>query len=105
MVLELMLFKLRPEAGAETADTLMRRARTQLLRVPQVLSVRAGKELAPAAGWPFAVMLEFDSRAKQSIAHDDPHWLKFMGETVQPHVLEQLVLNYELEPGKDLKYS
>lgn len=105
MVLQVLLYKLRPEVEADTVDTLMRRARTQLLRIPQVLSVRAAKEMVPFSEWPFIVAIEFDTRAKQVIAHDDPFWLKFMQETMRPHVLEHLSLDYELEPGKNIKYS
>ena len=105
MVFEVLLYKLRPEADAEVVDDLMRRARTQLLRIPQVLSVRAGKALMPFSDWPFVVALEFDSRAKQAMAHDDPHWLKFTRETMGPHVQEAAALDYELEPGRNIKYS
>lgn len=105
MVLEVLLYKLRPEVQPDGVDDLMRRARSQLLRIPQVLSVRSGKEIVPFSGWPFVVALEFDTRAKQAIAHDDPVWLKFTHDTMGPHVLEQVSLHYELEPGRDVKYS
>jgi hypothetical protein len=105
MVLEVLLYKLRPEVEPDAVDELMRRARSQLLRIPQVLSVRAGKEIAPFSEWPFAVALEFDTRAKQAIAHDDPVWLKFTHDTMGPHVREHLSLQYELEPGRNVKYS
>jgi len=105
MVLQLMLYKLRPQTGAEVVDDLMRRARSQLLRIPQVLSVRAGKEIAASSDWPLVVALEFENRAKQAIAHDDPIWLKFTQETIGPHVAESRLLDYELEPGRDVKYS
>lgn len=105
MVLQILLYKLRPDVGAETVEMLMRRARTQLLRIPQVLSVRAGKEIVPFSEWPFVVALEFDTRAKQAIAHDDPFWLKFIQDTMRPHVLDERSLDYELEPGRNVKYS
>ena len=105
MVFEVLLYKLRPEVPPDVVDELMRRARSQLLRIPQVLSVRAGKEIVPFSDWPFVVALEFDTRAKQAIAHDDPVWLKFTHETMRPHVLEQAALQYELEPGRNVKYS
>lgn len=105
MVLQLLLYKLRPETRPEEVEELMRRARTQLLRIPQVLSVRSGKEIVPGSEWPFVVTLEFDTRNKQAIAHDDPFWLKFTHETMAPHVQDQLSLHYELEPGRNVKYS
>jgi hypothetical protein len=105
MVLEVLLYKLRPEADAVLLDDLMRRARSQLLRIPQVSSVRAGKEIVPDSGWPLVVALEFDNRARQAMAHDDPIWFKFTQDTMRPHVVEHLALVYELEPGRDVKHS
>ena len=105
MVLQLMLYKPRPETGDEAVDDLMRRARSQLLRIPQVLSVRAGKEIVASSDWPLVVALEFESRAKQAMAHDDPMWLKFTHETIGPHVAASCSLDYELEPGRNVKYS
>lgn len=100
-----MLFKLRPEVDDGQVDELMRRARSQLLRIPQVLTVRSGKKIEPGAKWPFFVAMEFESRDKQAIGLDDPMWLKFTLETLQPVITEELVVNYELEPGRNIKYS
>jgi len=105
MVLQLSLFKLRPEVSDDQVDALMRRARSQLLRIPQVLTVRSGKKIDPFCEWPFFVAIEFDSRDKQAIAIDDPMWLKFTLETLRPHITDELTLHYELEPGRNVKYS
>ena len=105
MVLQLSLFKLRPEVAPDQVDSLMRRARSLLLRIPQVLSVRAGKKIEPFCDWPFFLAVEFESRDKQAIGLDDPHWLKFVHDVIGPHVGEELTLSYELEPGRDIRYS
>ena len=71
----------------------------------QVLSVRAGKKIEPFCEWPFFLAVEFDSRDKQAIGLDDPHWLKFIHDVMGPHAAEELTLTYELEPGRDIRYS
>jgi hypothetical protein len=106
MVFEILLYQLRPEVGPEAVDDLMRQARSQLLRVPQVLSVRAGKALQSDSAWPFVVALEFDTRARQVMAHDDPYWLKFTRDTMGPQVVvARMAVDYELEPGRDVRHS
>ena len=77
MVLQLSLSNFGPMSRPDQVDALMRRARSLLVRIPQVLSVRAGKKIEPFCEWPFFLAVEFDSRDKQAIGLDDPHWLKF----------------------------
>ena len=40
-----------------------------------------------------------------ALGHADPVYGKFLAEVITPHVREQLSLSYELEPGKDTRYS
>jgi hypothetical protein len=105
MVIEISLFKLRPGVTSEKVDEIMRRTRSQLLQIREVLSVRAGKRIDPASPWPFMIVIEFDSLDKQAMCHDDPIWVKFTHDVIKTLTYEQLTLNYELEPGRDVKYS
>jgi hypothetical protein len=105
MVLHVSLCKFQPDVPADQVDMLMRRARSLLLRIPQVLSVRSGKKIDPDCEWPFFLAVEFESRDKQAIGLDDPHWLKFMHEVLGPHLAGELAMDYELEPGRNIKYS
>ncbi len=105
MVIEVTLLKLRTEVTPDRVDEMMRRVRSILLRVPQVLTVRSGKKIEPFCEWPFFIAVEFETRDKQAMAHDDPLWLKYTHEVLKPHATEQLTLHYELEPGRDVKYS
>ena len=42
---------------------------------------------------------------KMALGHDDPVYQRFLSEVIWPLVAEQLTLSYELEPGKDVRYS
>lgn len=105
MVLEVSLFKLQPEVTPEQVEEMMRRTRSLLLQIREVLSVKSGKKIHPLAEWPFSVVLEFESLEKQRLCHEDGTWVKFRREVIEPAVLEELTLSYELEPGRNVKYS
>ena len=105
MVTQVCLFKLRPEVGPDKVEEMMRKTRSQLLQIREVLAVRAGKKIDPFCEWPFMMVLDFESLDKQAMCHVDPVWIKFTQEIIKPFTTEQLVINYELEPGRNVKYS
>jgi hypothetical protein len=39
------------------------------------------------------------------MTEDDAIYMKFVAEVIRPHTTDRLVLNYEMEPGKNVKYS
>lgn len=105
MVHHVALYKLKPDLPPGTVDEMMRRARSLLLKIPEVLSVRAGRRIEDSGEWPFIVSLDFESRAKQAMFRDDPVYLKFLEEVIKPFTAACMLMDYELEPGKNVKYS
>jgi hypothetical protein len=105
MVHQLALYKLQSGVTDEVLDDMIRRTRSTLLKVPEVMAVRSGRKIDPQCEWPFFVGLDFESRAKQRIFMDDGAWHKFQNDIIRPHTTDKLVLDYELDPGKNVKYS
>jgi hypothetical protein len=105
MVHQVALYKLQPDLPEGTLDDMIRRTRSLLLKIPEVLAVRCGKRIEPDAEWAFFVALDFDSRAKQDMYRDDPVYLKFLLEVIEPYTAESLITDFEMEPGKNVKYS
>ncbi len=105
MVHHITHFKLRPEASAENVEEMIRKTRSLLLRIPEALNVRSGKRIDPESPFPFFFAVDFESRAKQRMFRDDPIYLKFQEEVIKPYTTEALALDYEMDPGKDVKYS
>jgi Stress responsive A/B Barrel Domain len=105
MVHHVCLFKLKPEVSAENVEEMIRRTRSLLLRIPEALAVRSGKRIEPEAAWPFFFSVDFETRAKQRMFRDDPVYLKFLEEVIRPYTTESLAVDYEMDPGKDVKYS
>jgi hypothetical protein len=105
MVHHVALYKLRPDATPEIVEEMIRKTRSLLLKIPEVLSVRSGKKIDPSAEWPVFVSLDFESRHKQAMFRDDPVYLKFLEEVVRAHTTDSLLLDYETDPGRNVKYS
>jgi Stress responsive A/B Barrel Domain len=105
MVHHVALYKLKPEVTPEIVEEMIRRSRSLLLKIPEVLSVRSGKKIEPDCAWPFFISLDFETRAKQAMFRDDPVYLKFQEEVVKPYVAEMLLMDYEMDPGRNVKYS
>lgn len=105
MIHHLVLFRLKPEADEEKIEWMMRETRIQLLKIPEVLSVRCGKRIDEKSKWPFFLAVEIESRDKLAQYMSDPHHVKFVEEVIKPNTVERLALDYEMEPGKDIRYS
>ncbi len=105
MIAYLSLFKLKSEVTLEKLEEMMSQTRVQLLRVPEVLTVKTGKRVNPNDPFAWFVYLEVESMDKLVICQDDPHYIKFREEVLKPNVAEKEATAFEMEPRKDVKYS
>jgi hypothetical protein len=105
MIAYISLYKLKPEVTPEKLEILMSQARVQLLRVPEILTVKTGKRVNSSDAFPWFVYLEVENMDKLAICQDDPHYIKFREEVLKPNISEQETTAFEMEPRKDVKYS
>jgi hypothetical protein len=105
MIAHICLYKLKPEITEDRLETMMSSTRVNLLRVPEVLSVRTGKRIRPNDPWEWYVAIEVESLDKLAICQDDPNYFKYREEVVKPAVADQCVQSFEMDPRKDVKYS
>jgi hypothetical protein len=105
MVHHVTLYKLKPEVTPAKLEQLMMSTRMTLLKIPEVLSVKCGKNIDPKSEWPFFITLDFESMDKLAMTQDDAIYMKFVADIIKTNIAEKLVLNYEMEPGKSVKYS
>jgi hypothetical protein len=105
MVHHITLFKLQPEVTPAKLEQLMFSTRMTLLKIPEILSVKCGKNIDPKSEWPFFISLEFESMEKMAMTQDEAIYMKFVADVIKPHTVGALVLNYEMEPGKSVRYS
>lgn len=105
MVHQVSLYKLKPEVTPDKLEQMMMSTRISLLKIQEILSVRCGKNIDPKSEWPFFIALDFESLEKLAMAEEDAIYLKFVVDVVKPNTTEQMMLRYEMEPGKSVKYS
>ena len=105
MIYHVAFFKLKPETEPERLESIQRQTRSQLLKIPETLAVRAGRNLDPDSPYQFFYSIECESRLKLQMLQNDAFYTHFISSVVEPNTLEKIENTYELEPGKDLKYS
>jgi hypothetical protein len=105
MIHHVVYFQLKPEVDEAIMEGLVRSSRSLLLRIPEVLSVRSGRNLDTESQWRFFVAIEVNSLDKLKVALDDPYYLKFIEKHIKPNTVSRFAMDFELDPSKDLKYS
>lgn len=105
MVHHITLYKLKPEVTPQKLEQMMMTTRMSLLKIPEILSVKCGKAIDPKNEWPFFVSLEFESMEKLTMTQDDAIYMKFLSGVIKANTTERLAMNYEMEPGKNVKLS
>ena len=105
MVHHVELFKLKPEVTPARVEEMMMNTRMQLLKIPEVLSIKCGKRINQEMQWPFFIAIDFESMDKFEIFRDDPIYVKYVEETIKPNVAESVALDFEMDPGKDVQFS
>jgi Stress responsive A/B Barrel Domain len=105
MVHHIVLYKLKPEITPARVEAMMMNTRMQLLKIPEVLSIKCGKRIDPELPWPFFIAIDFESMDKYAIFREDPIFVKFTEEVIKPNTEDSLDLDFEMDPGKDVRFS
>jgi len=105
MVHHVVLFKLKPEVTPARIEEMMMNTRMQLLKIQEVLNIKCGKRIEPEMEWPFFIAIDFESMDKYAIFREDSIFVKFMEEVIKPNTEDSLTLDFEMDPGKDVRFS
>lgn len=105
MVHHIVLFKLRPEVTSEKLEEMMRMTRIYLLKIPEALNVKCGKRIDPDNEWPFFIAVDFETMDRLEAYRDDAIHIKYVEEVLKPNISERVAMDYEMEPGKDVRFS
>jgi len=105
MIHHVVYFQLKPEVDAATVEELVRTSRSLLLKIPEVLSVRSGRNIDAGSQWQFFFSIEVDSLEKLRVTLDDSYYFKFVEKHLKPNTSEHFAMDFELDPSKKLKYS
>jgi hypothetical protein len=105
MVHHIVLFNLKPEVTPQKIEEMMMSTRMMLLKIPEVSNLKCGKRIADDNLWQFFIAMDFESMDKLAIYRENPIHLKYVEEVLKPNVVERLAIDYEMDPGKDVRFS
>ena len=83
MVHHIVLYRLKPEVTPARVEEMMMNARMQLLKIPEVLSIKCGKRIDPEIDWPFFIAIDFESMDKYSMFSRRPDLCEIRGGSDQ----------------------
>ena len=105
MIHHVVLYKLKPEVTPARIEEMMMNARMQLLKIPEVQTIKCGKRIDPEMPWPFFIAIDLESMDKFAMFREDPIFVKFNEEVIKPNISDSLSLDFEMDPGKDVRFS
>ncbi len=105
MVHHIVLFKLKHEVTSEKVEEMMRQTRINLLKIDEVLAVKCGRNVEADSEWGFFIAVDFESMEKLALYQHDPIYVKYVEEVIKPNTIARLGLDYETDPGRDIRYS
>lgn len=105
MIYHVVFFKLKPEVDDARLEEMIRTTRSMLLKIPEVLGVRSGRNIDPKAEWPFFLSVEVETLEKLRIYIEDPIHLKYVETVIKPNTSARFALDFQTDPSKELKYS
>jgi len=103
MIHHIALFHVLPHVDDAKLDQMMIAARVSLVKIPEVSSVRCGKNVDSSSSWGFFV--EVDNLERFKLVQQDSIYIKFLADVISPNVAEQFVADFEMEPGKNVTLS
>ncbi|HSI86506.1 MAG: hypothetical protein ACAI35_10780 [Candidatus Methylacidiphilales bacterium] len=106
MVHFICLLETKPHVTPDKMETLMVETRIRLLKISEVAYLRVGKRI-DAQHNPFGLFFSFDAENldKLKTIQESPHYSQFEKMILEPNIAHIKSVEYEMEPGKDVRYS
>ena len=93
---------------AQRVEEIMVESRIRILKIQDVLSLACGKKI-PVNGHDtfhdLFLALEFENSLKRTAAFDHPLYHQFETQILKPNAQKIEVLEFEMDPGKDVRFS
>jgi hypothetical protein len=105
MIHHTVYFKLKPSVTPEALENILIETRINLLKIPEVMNLKTGKNVNPQSEWQFFLSFDCESLAKLEVYRTHPIHIKFVQEVIQPNTISRWAEDFEMEPGKNVRYS
>jgi len=105
MIHHLVLFKLKPEVTNDQIEAMMRETRARLLKISSALTVKCGKAIDLGGDWGFFLSVDVESTEKLALYREDAIHLKYVEEIIKPNTCGRMAVDFEMDPGRDVRFS
>lgn len=106
MLHHILLAKLKPDSPADKVEELMVESRIRLLKIPEVMNLRCGKRIdAKKNPYEFFIAMDVENTNKLRVVQQSAAFLQFKHHILDKIVSESKEMSFEMEPGKDIRYS
>jgi hypothetical protein len=101
-----MLLTTKPEVIPGKLEEIMVETRIRLLKIPEVNNLRVGKRVDTTQN-PYHFFFSFDVENMDKLAYitENAVFVQFEKQILGPFISSSKVFDYEMEPGKDVRYS
>ncbi len=106
MIHHLCLLKAKPEVTAQKLEEIIVETRIRLLKIPEINNLRVGKRI-DAEKNPYTYFFNFDTENLDKLKYslESAIYVQFQKQILDINVASFISYDYEMEPGKDVKYS
>src|SRR3984957_5438892 len=106
MIHHVVFLTTKPEVISTKLEEIMVETRIRLLKIPEVNNLRVGKRVDTTNN-PHTYFFSFDIENMDKLAYvqENAVYIQFDRQILGPFVASTKVFNYEMEPGKDVRYS
>ena len=106
MIHHLVLLTAKPEVVPAKLESIMVETRIRLLKITEVNNLRVGKRVDTTAN-PHTFFFSFDVENMDKLAYvmENAVYVQFEKQILGQFVADFKSLDYEMEPGKDVRYS
>ena len=108
MIHHLKLIQLKADLPVDRVEEMMVESRIRLLKIQDVLSLACGKKMPVLGQKTLAdlfIALEFENSLKRTATLDHPLYQQFEVQVLKPNAEKIEVLEFEMDPGKDVRFS
>jgi hypothetical protein len=97
----------KPEVTPEKIEEIMIETRIRLLKLTEVANLRVGKRIDTSGGNPYTVFYSFDTETmdKLKAITESAVYTQYEKQILSPNITRSTCYEYEMEPGKDVRYS
>ncbi|PAW76075.1 MAG: hypothetical protein B9S32_16340 [Verrucomicrobia bacterium Tous-C9LFEB] len=106
MVHHISLLEVKPSVTPEQLESIMVETRIRLLKIPEINNLRVGKRIETKTNpYTYFFSMDLENLDKLKYAQDSAVYTQFQKQVLDPYTSKFTSFNYEMEPGKDVRYS